>query len=67
MLSSEGRRLAPSHNAGSAPLIDGTSFVGDGQQHVSVAGPIERAVAGEVASSQFMLDVIDGHLEPTGE
>ena len=50
-----------------APEVDATSFVGDGQQHVSVAGLIERAVAGEVASSQLMLHVIDAHLEPTGE
>lgn len=48
-------------------VVDGTSVVGDGEQHVSVTGFIEGAVAGEVASSQLLLDVIDTHLEPTRE
>jgi hypothetical protein len=49
----------------SAPT--GSSLVGDREQHVSVAGLIERAVTREVASPQLSFDIVDRDGQPTCE
>ena len=42
-------------------------LIGDSEQHVGVAGLIERAVAGEVAPAKLSLGVLDGDVEPARE
>jgi hypothetical protein len=42
-------------------------LVGDGQEHIGVAGTVERAVAGKVAPTQLSSCVLNRDLQSTGE
>src|SRR5436305_14102751 len=42
-------------------------FVGDLEEHVGVAGPVERAVACQVAAAQLPPGVLDRDPQPAGQ
>ena len=55
------------HRAHRVIASAGSSLIGDFEQHVGVAGLIERAVAREVAPAQLPLDLLDRDRQPTRE
>ena len=42
-------------------------LVGDGHEYITMAGLIDRAIAGEVSVSEFALDVLDSDPQPASE
>jgi hypothetical protein len=42
-------------------------LVGDGDQHVGMAGLTERAIAGEIAAAELALGVFDRDPQASGE